>query len=201
MIQKLSDRNKAFETAFIVLQQNFGSSILLVCIFVIILFNIYMYIYCIVLYCIVLVPRTLEWSWRVFGGPWTTLCEPYVTRACTVNRVVRASSVAAVCQGREVYQWRTWYILTRTHTYIGAHTHTYLHTHTFIHTLHILHTLRTHIHTLQTYITYTYIHTLHAYLPTYIHSYIPTCEDSLATPLVVISCTVSVFTLVYWIVP
>jgi len=72
------------------------------------------------LYCIVLSlfhghPNEAEGSLVVRGPHFSNT---YITRACMVNPVVHASSVATVCQSREVYQWCAWYILTRIHTCI-----------------------------------------------------------------------------------
>jgi hypothetical protein len=104
VIQKLSDHNEGFETAYIVLYQNLGFSVVFVCVFVTILFNIYIYI----LYCILLSlfhghPNEAEGPLVVREPHFGNL---YITGACTVNRVVHASSVATVCvcQSRELYQ-------------------------------------------------------------------------------------------------
>ena len=94
---------------------------------------IYIYLYCIVWYCIVLSlfhghPNEAEGSLVVRGPHFANL---YITRACAVNRVLHASSVATVCQGREVYQC----VLD---TYTHTHTHTYVHT--FIYYMRYIHT-------------------------------------------------------------
>ena len=76
---------------------------MLVCVFVVILFNICI---CIYIYCIVLSlfhghPNEAEGSLVVRGPHFANL---YIARACAVNRVVHASSVATACQSREVYR-------------------------------------------------------------------------------------------------
>jgi hypothetical protein len=88
-------------------------------------------------------PNEAEGPLVVRGPHFANLC---ITRACTVNRVVHASSVVTVCQSREVYQWCTWYV--RLHTYIHTHTHTHARTHTHIYTyIHTHITLHTYTHT------------------------------------------------------
>jgi hypothetical protein len=136
---------------------------------------VYIYIYCIVWYCIVLSlfqqhPNEAEGSLVVRGPHFANL---YITRACAVNRVLHASSVATVCQGREVYQ-----CVLDTYTHTHTYTHSYITCVTYIHKC---------IHYIHTYITYTHKHTcihtfmhcvhpyVHTYIQTYVRTYVHTC--------------------------
>jgi hypothetical protein len=149
---------------------------------------------CVCIYCIVLSlfhghPNEAEGSLVVRAPHFANL---YITRACAVNCVVHASSVATVCQSREVYQWCTWYTHSCIHTYIRTHTHTHTHTHTYVHThsyITCITYIHTYINTLHTYINYihayTHIHTcIHSYITythTYIHTYVHTYIHTLHT--------------------